>query len=62
MVEPPAGIPDFAPIIEAVAAIDSGIFAIVEQDMPGVDIGLPLGIATRTRRHIFGCTPLTRTR
>jgi inosose dehydratase len=61
-VEPPAGIPDFAPIIEAVAAIDSGIFAIVEQDMPGVDIGLPLGIATRTRRHIFGCTPLTRTR
>lgn len=62
MVEPPAGIPDFRPIIEAAAAVDSEIFAIVEQDMPGVDIELPLGIADRTRRHIFGCTPLTRIR
>ncbi|HKT57456.1 MAG TPA: sugar phosphate isomerase/epimerase [Microbacterium sp.] len=62
MVEPPAGIPDFAPIIEAVSSIDPDIFAIVEQDMPGVDIDLPAGIATRTREHIFGCTPLTRTR
>jgi inosose dehydratase len=62
MVEPPAGIPDFAPIIEAVAAIDPETFAIVEQDMPGVDIDLPLGIATRTREHIFGCSPLTRSR
>ncbi|WP_022883019.1 sugar phosphate isomerase/epimerase family protein [Gryllotalpicola ginsengisoli] len=62
MVEPPAGIPEFAPIIEAVSAIDPEIFAIVEQDMPGVDIELPLGIATRTREHIFGCSPLTRIR
>ncbi|HWT33110.1 MAG TPA: sugar phosphate isomerase/epimerase [Microbacterium sp.] len=62
MVEPPAGVPDFAPVIEAVSAIDPDIFAIVEQDMPGVDIDLPAGIATRTREHIFGCTPLTRTR
>ncbi|AAT90066.1 2-keto-myo-inositol dehydratase [Leifsonia xyli subsp. xyli] len=62
MVEPPAGIPDFAPIIEAVAALDSEIFAIVEQDMPGVDIELPEGIATRTHQHILGCSPLTRTR
>lgn len=62
MIEPPAGIPDFAPIIEAVSAINPETFAIVEQDMPGVDIDIPLGIATRTRRHIFGCTPLTRVR
>jgi len=62
MVEPPAGIPDFAPIIEAVSKIDSETFAIVEQDMPGVDIDVPLGVATRTRQHIFGCTPLTRVR
>jgi inosose dehydratase len=62
MVEPPTGIPDFAPIIEAVAAIDPEIFAIVEQDMPGIDIDVPLGVATRTRQHIFGCTPLTRSR
>jgi inosose dehydratase len=62
MIEPPAGIPDFAPIIEAAVAIDPQTFAIVEQDMPGVDIDIPLGIATRTRQHIFGCTPLTRIR
>jgi inosose dehydratase len=62
MVEPPAGIPDFAPIIEAVSAIDAQIFAIVEQDMPGVEIDLPLGIATRTRQYIFGCTTLARAR
>jgi inosose dehydratase len=62
MVEPPAGIPDFQPIIDAVSAIDQEIFAIVEQDMPGVDLDLPLGIASRTREHIFGCTPLTRIR
>lgn len=60
MVEPPTGIPDFAPIIEAVAAIDPDVFAIVEQDMPGVDIDVPLGVATRTREHILGCTPLAR--
>lgn len=62
MVEPPSGEPDFAPIIDAVNGIDSEIFAIVEQDMPGVDIDLPVGIAARTRQYIFGCHPLTRTR
>jgi inosose dehydratase len=62
MIEPPVGVPDFAPIIEAAAAIDPQTFAIVEQDMPGVDIDLPLGIATRTRQHIFGCTTLARAR
>lgn len=62
MVEPPAGIPEFAPVIEAVAAIDPDIFAIVEQDMPGIDIDVPLGIARRTREHILGCTPLARAR
>jgi inosose dehydratase len=62
MVEPPNGIPEFAPIIEAVAAIDTEIFAIVEQDMPGVDIQVPLRIATRTRQHILACTRLARIR
>lgn len=60
MVEPPAGIPDLAPIIEAVAAIDPQTFAIVEQDMPGVDIARPLGIAKRTREYILSCTQFAR--
>ncbi|MFF1634695.1 sugar phosphate isomerase/epimerase family protein [Leifsonia sp. NPDC058248] len=60
MTEPPGGTPEFAPIIEAVSAIDSDIFAIVEQDMYGTDIDRPLPIATRTREHIFGCTRMAR--
>ncbi|MFD3448665.1 sugar phosphate isomerase/epimerase family protein [Microbacteriaceae bacterium 4G12] len=60
MIEPPRGVPDLAPIIEAVAAIDSEIFAIVEQDMYGCDIDRPFPIAKRTREHIFGCTHLAR--
>ncbi len=60
MIEPPHGVPDLAPIIEAVAAIDSEIFAIVEQDMYGCEIDRPFPIAKRTREHIFGCTHLAR--
>ncbi|MBS3182689.1 sugar phosphate isomerase/epimerase family protein [Leucobacter manosquensis] len=60
MIEPPNGIPDLAPVIEAVAKIDADIFAIVEQDMYGCDVDRPLPIATRTREHIFSCTHLAR--
>ncbi|MEV7757799.1 sugar phosphate isomerase/epimerase [Microbacterium sp. NPDC089180] len=60
MIEPPHGVPDLAPIIEAVAAIDPDIFAIVEQDMYGCDVDYPFPIAQRTREHIFGCTHLAR--
>lgn len=60
MTEPPGGIPELAPIIEAVAAIDPEIFAIVEQDMYGCDIELPGPIADRTFKHIFSCTTMAR--
>lgn len=62
MVEPPAGIPDLGPVIEAVAERCPAVFAVVEQDMPGVDLDVPLGIATRTREHLAACTPLARFR
>jgi inosose dehydratase len=60
MIEPPHGVPELGPIIDAVAAIDSEIFAIVEQDMYGCPVDAPFPIATRTREHIFGCTHLAR--
>lgn len=60
MIEPPNGVPDLAPVIEAVAKIDPDIFAIVEQDMYGCDVDRPFPIAKRTREHIFGCTHLAR--
>jgi inosose dehydratase len=62
MVEPPHGIPELAPIIEAVASIDPDIFAIVEQDMPGCELGRPFPVARRTREHIFSCTHRARLR
>lgn len=60
MVEPPNGIPQFAPIIEKVSAIDPDIFAIIEQDMYGCAVDVPYPIAKRTRDHIFASTPLAR--
>ncbi|GAB2557566.1 sugar phosphate isomerase/epimerase family protein [Leucobacter ruminantium] len=60
MIEPPNGIPELGPVIEAVAKIDPDIFAIVEQDMYGCDVDRPFPIAKRTREHIFGCTHLAR--
>ncbi|WP_120003003.1 sugar phosphate isomerase/epimerase family protein [Nesterenkonia muleiensis] len=60
MIEPRGGVPDLAPIIEAVAKIDPEIFAIVEQDMYGCALDYPFPIAKRTREHIFGCTHLAR--
>jgi len=62
MCEPPGGVPKFAPIIEAVAAIDPTIFAIVEQDMYGCSVDYPFPIAQRTREHILGCTHAARIR
>jgi inosose dehydratase len=61
MSEPPRGVPELAPIIEAVADIDPEILAIVEQDLYPVDPDVPLPIATRTREHIFATTTRART-
>lgn len=60
MIEPPNGTPELAPIIEAVAAIDPEIFAIVEQDMYPTDPDVPLPIAIRTREHILASTARAR--
>jgi inosose dehydratase len=60
MTEPPNGVPELAPIIEAVADIDTGIFAIVEQDLYPTKPEVPLPIATRTREHIFATTARAR--
>ena len=61
MIEPPHGVPDLAPIIEAVAAIDPEIFAIVEQDMYGCrHRPTRSAIAQRTGEHIFACTHFAR--
>lgn len=56
MVEPPLGVPEYAPILEAAVARTPGIFAIIEQDMyPVGDFSAPLRIAKRTHEYLAGC-------
>jgi inosose dehydratase len=59
MCEPPRGIPEMGPILEALAALDRPeLFAIVEQDMYPCPPDVPLPIATRTLDYLTSCGPL----
>lgn len=54
-VEPPAGVPDMRGIAEALDALDTDLFAIVEQDLFPCSPDLPLPIARRTIGHLRSC-------
>src|SRR5690606_16705441 len=58
MCEPPHGIPEMPPILDALAQLDIEIFAIVEQDMYPCPPDRPLPIATRTLAYLRSCGPL----
>jgi inosose dehydratase len=55
MIEPPMGEPAMPPVLEALAAVDADLFAIVEQDLYPCSPDVPLPIATRTRRYLEQC-------
>jgi inosose dehydratase len=55
MTEPPRGIPEMPPLLEAVADLDVDIFAIVEQDMYPCSPDAPLPIAQRTQKYLGSC-------
>jgi inosose dehydratase len=50
--EPPLGVPEFPPILDALAALDVDLFAIVEQDMYPCPPDVPLPIAERTLTYL----------
>jgi inosose dehydratase len=54
-VEPPAGTPVPADVIDALAGIDQELFVIVEQDLYPCDPDVPLPIAVRTRSYLNSC-------
>ncbi len=59
MCEPPNGVPEMAPILDALAALDHiELFAIVEQDLYPCSPDVPLPIATRTLQHLRASGPL----
>ncbi len=59
MCEPPRGVPEMPPILEALAELDHvELFAIVEQDLYPCAPDVPLPIATRTLDYLRSCGPL----
>jgi inosose dehydratase len=55
MIEPPLGVPDLPPLLDAVEQLDIDIFAIVEQDLYPCAVDVPLPIAQRTRKYLGSC-------
>jgi inosose dehydratase len=55
MTEPPRGIPEMPPLLDAIEKLGIDVFAIVEQDMYPCDPDQPLPIAQRTRRYLGSC-------
>ena len=59
MCEPPLGLPEMAPILDALARLEHvELFAIVEQDLYPCAAGVPLPIATRTLDYLRSAGPL----
>ncbi|WP_306370047.1 TIM barrel protein [Nocardiopsis sp. CC223A] len=54
-VEPPAGEPAPAAVIDALREVDARLFVIVEQDLYPCEPEVPLPIAVRTRKYLNGC-------
>ncbi|WP_116100663.1 TIM barrel protein [Amycolatopsis thermalba] len=54
-VEPPAGVPNPAEVIDALSGLDAEIFVIVEQDLYPCAPDVPLPIAVRTREYLNSC-------
>lgn len=52
MCEPPLGIPELPPVLDALAGLDADLFAIVEQDMYPCPPDVPLPIAERTLSYL----------
>ncbi|WP_432497214.1 sugar phosphate isomerase/epimerase family protein [Kineococcus gypseus] len=56
MVEPPRGVPDMPPVLEALEGLGRDVFAVVEQDMYPLDsFDQPLPVARRTYSYLRGC-------
>nr|WP_198423585.1 TIM barrel protein [Microlunatus antarcticus] len=56
MTEPPLGVPDMPPVLDALAALNRPIMGIVEHDLYPCPADLPLPIAKRTRTYLQSCS------
>jgi inosose dehydratase len=55
MCEPPYGVPDMPPLLEALGKLDREIFCVIEQDLYPVEPDVPLPIGARTAGYYVGC-------
>jgi inosose dehydratase len=55
MIEPPQGVPEYPPLLEAIEELGLDVFAIVEHDLYPCAPDVPRPIAERTHRYIAGC-------
>ncbi|GAA1627671.1 sugar phosphate isomerase/epimerase [Kribbella alba] len=53
MCEPPQGVPDLPPVLDALSKLDVDLFAIVEQDLYPCPSDVPLPIAERTLSYLM---------
>jgi inosose dehydratase len=52
--EPPKGLPEVPPVVDALSELDAELFVVVEQDMYPVDFDAPAPVAARTREYLRG--------
>ena len=55
MCEPPYGVPDMPPLLDALGNLDREIFCVIEQDLYPVTPDIPLPIGARTAGYYVGC-------
>jgi inosose dehydratase len=56
MIEPPQGVPEMGPVLDAVAALDRDLLAIIEHDLYPCAPDVPLPIAQRTKTYLSSCS------
>ncbi|HJY46296.1 MAG TPA: sugar phosphate isomerase/epimerase [Propionibacteriaceae bacterium] len=59
MIEPPLGLPEMPPLLEAVAGLDRDIDGIIEHDLYPCPPEMPLPIAMRTKAYLSSCSSAT---
>jgi inosose dehydratase len=56
MIEPPLGVPEMGPLLDALSGLDRDIKGIIEHDLYPCPPDVPLPIAKRTRTYLSSCS------
>ena len=59
MTEPPLGVPDMPPVLEALAGLGREIKGIIEHDLYPCAPDVPLPVARRTKQYLSSCSSVS---